>query len=77
MAKRNDSPIINYRLAVSPISKKNNPRELNSDELAFVREVRMIHNALGTWANAMLLRGATIPEVKQTINQIAKEVSKL
>lgn len=76
--KRSDPAILNYRLAVEPVAhRKELMRELTPEEVMFVRDVRLVHNALGTWANAMLIKGATIEQVKTIVNNMNEEIQKL
>lgn len=68
----------NYRTAVTPVSNRAKLlRQFSDEELAFVREARLIHNGIGTWANALLNNGFTIPEVKTTLSAINEEIQKL
>lgn len=68
----------NHRTAVTPVAHRSKLlRQLSDEEIAFVRGVRLIHNGIGTWANALLYREWTIPEIKAKLSAIAKEVNEL
>ena len=70
----------NHHTASLPVSKalRNEARaELTAEQVEWVRQCRMIHNGLGSWANALLINGWSIEQVKAKLADLSAQIQAL